>query len=39
MSGLQYKPFAAQCFFNDQLNHKTINETTCEMPSCQLWAH
>ena len=36
------KPFAAQCFFTDYLNHKTANKTTCRITSsnpCQLWAH
>ena len=38
---LPIKPLL-QCFFSDHLNHKTVNKTTCRMPSenpRQLWAH
>ena len=36
------KTIGTQCFFNDHLNNKTANKTTCRTPSanlCQLWVH
>ena len=32
ISQIAIKTFAAQCFFIDHLNSKTVNKKTCRMP-------
>ena len=39
---LSSKVFATQCFFTDHLKNKTVNKSSCRMPSAnprQLSAH
>ena len=41
ISEIAGKSLAVQCFFTDHFNHKSVNKTTCRMPSVnprQLWA-
>ena len=35
LSEITCKIFATQCFFNDHLKHKTVNKTTCRIPSAK----
>ena len=42
ISQISSKIFASQCFLSDHLNKKTVNKTTCRMPSAnsrELWVH